>query len=151
MKIWDPKNQLKVIRVNAILSNSEAKILMKLSDSLGLKHAQQAFHSLEMVNHIKEYFELNPNISVCFILEDIDYYVETTKQLLLYKILDMFGYLKVKFVFIATSVKVDIVDSFEKRIKSRFSHRMILFYEQSLDAFKTNLMNVFSELLETAD
>ena len=39
MKIWDPKNQLKVIRVNAILSNSEAKILMKLSDSLGLKHA----------------------------------------------------------------------------------------------------------------
>ena len=82
-----------------------------------------------MVNHIKEYFELNPNISVCFILEDIDYYVETTKQLLLYKILDMFGYLKVKFVFIATSVKVDIVDSFEKRIKSRFSHRMILFYE----------------------
>ena len=104
-----------------------------------------------MVNHIKEYFELNPNISVCFILEDIDYYVETTKQLLLYKILDMFGYLKVKFVFIATSVKVDIVDSFEKRIKSRFSHRMILFYEQSLDAFKTNLMNVFSELLETAD
>ncbi len=104
-----------------------------------------------MVNHIKEYFELNPNISVCFILEDIDYYVETTKQLLLYKILDMFGYLKVKFVFIATSVKVDIVDSFEKRIKSRFSHRMILFYEQSLDAFKTNLMKVFSELLETAD
>ena len=94
---------------------------------------------------------MNPNISVCFILEDIDYYVETTKQLLLYKILDMFGYLKVKFVFIATSVKVDIVDSFEKRIKSRFSHRMILFYEQSLDAFKTNLMNVFSELLETAD
>jgi hypothetical protein len=26
-------------------------------------------------------------------------------------------------------VKVDIVDSFEKRIKSRFSHRMTLFYE----------------------
>jgi hypothetical protein len=30
---------------------------------------------------------------------------------------------------VATSVKVDIVVSFEKRIKSRFSHRMTLFYE----------------------
>lgn len=87
---------------------------------------------------------------MCFILEDIDYYVETTKQLLLYKILDMFGYLKIKFVFIATSVKVDIVDSFEKRIKSRFSHRMILFYEQSLEAFRLNLINVFSELVASA-
>ncbi len=69
-----------------------------------------------------------------FVLEDIDYYVETTKQLLLYKILDMFSYLSqgnhnVRFVFLATSVKVDIVESFEKRIKSRFSHRMVLFYD----------------------
>lgn len=88
-----------------------------------------------MINHIQEYFNKNPNTSVCFILEDIDYYVETTKQVLLYKILDMFGYLKIKFVFIATSVKIDISDSFEKRIKSRFSHRMILFYEQSIKEF----------------
>lgn len=59
----------------------------------------------------------------------------------------MFGYLKVKFVFIATSVKVDIADSFEKRIKSRFSHRMVLFYEQSIEEFKNNLQEVFSDLL----
>jgi hypothetical protein len=26
-------------------------------------------------------------------------------------------------------MKVDIVDSFEKRIKSRFSHRQVLLYE----------------------
>ena len=82
-----------------------------------------------MMEHIKEYFITNSHIAVCFILEDIDYYVENTKQVLLYKILDMFGYLQMKFVFIATSVKLDIADSFEKRIKSRFSHRMILFYE----------------------
>lgn len=58
-----------------------------------------------------------------FILEDIDYYIESTKQMILYKILDMLQYCKIPFVFIATSQKVDIVDSFEKRIKSRFSHR----------------------------
>ncbi len=79
------------------------------------------------------------NQAVLFVLEDIDYYVETTKQLLLYKILDMFTYLSqdwnVRFVFLATSVKVDIVDSFEKRIKSRFSHRLVLFYDQELSKF----------------
>lgn len=47
---------------------------------------------------------------------------------MLYKILDMLQYASIPFVFIATSQKVDIVDSFEKRIKSRFSHRQILFY-----------------------
>lgn len=76
-----------------------------------------------MVDHIKEYFEKNTNVSVLFVLEDIDYYIETTRQVLLYKILDMFQQIQIKFVFVATSQKMDIVDSFEKRIKSRFSHR----------------------------
>jgi len=130
---------LKVIRVNSILSNSETKILIRLSAALRLKttldsaNAKAQFHSIEMIDSIKRYFQENPNQAVLFVLEDIDYYVETTKQLLLYKILDMFGYLSadmgVKFVFLATSVKHDIVDSFEKRIKSRFSHRMVLFYD----------------------
>jgi origin recognition complex subunit 4 len=88
---------------------------------------------------------------VLFVLEDIDYYVETTKQLLLYKILDMFTYLSqdgnVRFVFLATSVKVDVVDSFEKRIKSRFSHRLALFYDQELSKFMEILQSVFNKQL----
>lgn len=127
---------MKVIRVNSILSNSETKILQRLSDFLkvGSSNAGKSnMQSIEMIDSVKKHFIDNPNQAVLFILEDIDYYVETTKQLLLYKILDMFAYLSqdsgVKFVFLATSVKVDIVDSFEKRIKSRFSHRMVLFYE----------------------
>lgn len=94
------ETQLKVIRVNSILSNSETKILMRLSESLKLRSAnaeglqQRAqFQSVEMIETIKEYFRKQPKQAVLFVLEDIDYYVETTKQLLLYKILDMFGYL----------------------------------------------------------
>lgn len=41
---------------------------------------------------------------------------------------------------------MDIVDSFEKRIKSRFSHRQILFYEQSFELFTTNLDLVFGPM-----
>lgn len=54
---------------------------------------------------------------------------------MLYKILDMLQYAKIPFVFLATSQKVDIVDSFEKRIKSRFSHRQVLFYEEKVEDY----------------
>jgi hypothetical protein len=57
------ETQLKVIRVNSILSNSETKILMRLSESLKLKQSgsenlqQRAqFQSVEMIETIKEYF-----------------------------------------------------------------------------------------------
>jgi hypothetical protein len=57
------ETQLKVIRVNSILSNSETKILMRLSESLKLRSAnaeglqQRAqFQSVEMIETIKEYF-----------------------------------------------------------------------------------------------
>ena len=147
--------ELKVIRVNSILSNSETKILQRLSEALKLPHVQgeqkASFHSIEMVDSIKEYFSKKQNQAVLFVLEDIDYYVETTKQLLLYKILDMFTYLSqdgnVRFVFLATSVKVDVVDSFEKRIKSRFSHRLALFYDQELGKFMEILQSVFNKQL----
>jgi len=65
--------------------------------------------------------------------------VETTKQVLLYKILDMLQTIKIKFVFIATSMKHDTVDGFEKRIKSRFSHRQELLYDEPFDLFINQL------------
>lgn len=151
--------ELKVIRVNSILSNSETKILQRLSEALKITRVSQSepkssFHSVEMVDSIREYFERKQNQAVLFVLEDIDYYVETTKQLLLYKILDMFTYLSqdwnVRFVFLATSVKVDIVDSFEKRIKSRFSHRLVLFYDQQLSKFNEQLQSIFNQQLAQA-
>ena len=75
--------------------------------------------------------------------EDIDYYVETTKQVLLYKILDMLQYVQIKFVFLATSMKLDVADSFEKRIKSRFSHRQVLLYSLDIKIFDKVLTKVF--------
>jgi Cdc6-like AAA superfamily ATPase len=90
---------------------------------LGLTGQAGEFYTVEMINRVQEFFSNNPNISVLFLFEDIDYYIETTKQVLLYKILDMLTYVKIKFVFLATSMKLDVADGFEKRIKSRFSHR----------------------------
>ena len=93
---------------------------------------------------------MNGQMCLLFILEDIDFYIEQTKQIVLYKILDMLQYCKIPFVFLATSQKVDIVDSFEKRIKSRFSHRQVLFYEENFERFQDavdGLVNEFQEKL----
>jgi origin recognition complex subunit 4 len=94
---------------------------------------------------VEKYFKEQKDMCILFILEDIDFYIETTKQMMLYKILDMLQYAKIPFVFMATSQKVDIVDSFEKRIKSRFSGRMILFYEERLMDFITRVREMFTE------
>lgn len=90
MKEKDPNNELIVIRVNSILSNNETKILSKLIESLKLKQSTSSFQSIEMMKTIEQYFVDNRNNSVLFILEDVDFYVQNTKQILLYKILDMF-------------------------------------------------------------
>jgi Cdc6-like AAA superfamily ATPase len=57
----------------------------------------------------------------------------------------MLQYANIPFVFIATSQKVDIIDSFEKRIKSRFSHRQIFFYEDDYSAFKNMVSRHFHD------
>lgn len=95
---------------------------------------------------VQEHFKENPNLSILFIFEDIDYYVETTRQIMLYKILDMIQQaVEIKFVFLATSMKLDVADSFEKRIKSRFSHRQELLYTLDLNIFKHQVSEMISE------
>jgi hypothetical protein len=103
---------------------------------LGMDNSDKQILAHEMQARMEEYFMSRPEVSVLFILENVEYYVENSKQSLLYKILDMLQYAKIKFAFIATSQKIDIIDSFEKRIKSRFSHRQILFYSEELSTFR---------------
>jgi origin recognition complex subunit 4 len=104
-----------------------------------------------MINSVAEYFKEHPDSCVLFLFEDIDYYIETTKQVLLYKILDMLQYCAIKFAFVATSMKVDIADSFEKRVKSRFSHRQVLLYELQLEVFDKILKNQFKDRIDLID
>jgi hypothetical protein len=47
-------------------------------------------------------------------------------------------------------MKLDIADSFEKRIKSRFSHRQVLLYSLNIDTFNKVLDKVFDENVRRA-
>ena len=101
-----------------------------------------------MISEIQKYFAENSKVSLLFVFEDIDYYINETKQVLLYKILDMLQYCQIKFLFIATSMKVDVVDSFEKRVKSRFSHRQVILYDYDYKKFQLAVENSMMDILE---
>ena len=136
--------ELRIVRVNSILNNTEQKMLTKFFESLNFKSGQKSYH-IEMINEVQEYFKEQKNLCIVFVLEDIDFYIEWSKQHMLYKILDMLGYAQIPFVFIATSQKVDIIDSFEKRIKSRFSQRQIYFYDDDFKAFQDIIKRHFEQ------
>lgn len=90
------------MRVNSILNNSEGKILSKFCEALDMKQVTKNY-TVEMIDEVQKYFQEQDDLCLVFILEDIDFYIESTKQMMLYKILDMLQYCKIPFVFLATS------------------------------------------------
>lgn len=67
------------MRVNSILNNSESKILQKFCEALNMKHLKDKNQTVEMINQVQEFFEAQSDLCLLFILEDIDYYIESTK------------------------------------------------------------------------
>ena len=145
------KWNIKVIRINSILTLKETAILNHFAECLGMDNADKQVLAHEMKERMQEYFKCHPEVSILFIFENVEYYIENTKQSLLYKILDMFQYTKIKFAFISTSQKIDILDSFEKRIKSRFSHRQVLFYDEELTTFYKWIRKTINNLTDDYD
>jgi hypothetical protein len=63
--------------------------------------------------------------SIVFILEEIDLFASHPRQTLLYNLFDIAQARKAPIAVIGVSSRVDVVDSLEKRVKSRFSHRQV--------------------------
>lgn len=86
----------------------------------------------------------NSNKPIVFILDHLDLFCQFPKQLLLYNLFDLSQNQSVPILVIGLTCRMDTLLLFEKRIKSRFSHRMIDFYpisnfEQFLDLLDTNI------------
>ena len=64
--------------------------------------------------------------AVVFVIDEIDAFTRKGKQTLLYNLLDTLSHSKVQACVIGVSSVVDVMDSMEKRVRSRFSHRRIV-------------------------
>lgn len=63
--------------------------------------------------------------SLIFIMEEFDQFTSHPRQTLLYNLLDVAQSQKTPVAVIGMTTRIDIAESMEKRVKSRFSHRYI--------------------------
>jgi origin recognition complex subunit 4 len=99
---------------------------------------------LHLLSHPEELAEvLDPDApatttkSVIFILDEFDLFATHARQTLLYNMFDIAQAKKAPIAVIGCSTRVDVAESLEKRVKSRFSHRWIhLSQPKSIQAFE---------------
>jgi origin recognition complex subunit 4 len=99
---------------------------------------------LHLLSHPEELAEvLDPDApatttkSIIFILDEFDLFATHPRQTLLYNLFDIAQAKKAPIAVIGCSTRVDVAESLEKRVKSRFSHRWIhLSQPKSIQAFE---------------
>jgi origin recognition complex subunit 4 len=94
---------------------------------------------LALLSHPSEISESQPGQtakSVIFILDEFDLFTTHPRQTLLYNLFDIAQARKAPIVVLGLTTRVDVMESLEKRVKSRFSHRYVhLSLPRSLPAF----------------
>ncbi|CCE63873.1 hypothetical protein TPHA_0G00360 [Tetrapisispora phaffii CBS 4417] len=64
-------------------------------------------------------------ITVLFIFDEIDTFAGPVRQTLLYNLFDMVEHSRIPVCIIGTTTKLNVIETLEKRVKSRFSQRLI--------------------------
>lgn len=94
---------------------------------------------MALLSHPSEISESEPEQtakSVIFILDEFDLFTTHPRQTLLYNLFDIAQARKAPIVVLGLTTRVDVVESLEKRVKSRFSHRYVhLSLPRSIPAF----------------
>jgi len=75
--------------------------------------------------------------AVVFVMDEFDLFATHPRQTLLYNLFDIAQSRKAPIAVLGLTTRIDVVESLEKRVKSRFSHRYVhLSLAKNLDAFK---------------
>ncbi|KFZ09109.1 hypothetical protein V502_08940 [Pseudogymnoascus sp. VKM F-4520 (FW-2644)] len=94
---------------------------------------------LALLSHPTELSEDRANHmakSVVFILDEFELFASHPRQTLLYNLFDIAQARKAPIAVLGVTTKIDVVETLEKRVKSRFSHRYVhLPLPRSLPAF----------------
>jgi len=74
--------------------------------------------------------------SVIFVIDEFDLFATHARQTLLYNLFDIAQARKAPIAVLGLTTRIDVVESLEKRVKSRFSHRYVyLSLPKSLPAY----------------
>ena len=74
--------------------------------------------------------------SIVFVIDEFDLFATHARQTLLYNLFDIAQARKAPIAVLGLTTRIDVVESLEKRVKSRFSHRYVyLSLPKSLPAY----------------
>lgn len=128
-----------VIRLNGLIHTDDKTAIREIWRQLGRELSVDEYVTartnsasdtlaslLALLSHPEELSEENVDRtanSVVFVLDEFDRFTSHPRQTLLYNLFDIAQARKAPIVVLGLTTKIDVVESLEKRVKSRFSHR----------------------------
>ncbi|MCJ1234350.1 hypothetical protein MMC14_002311 [Varicellaria rhodocarpa] len=154
MKI-DHQNDFHVVRLNGFIHTDDKLALKEIwrqldhemdvdhdTESAPTNYADTLASLLALLSHPAELSTVESSEdhtakSVVFIIDEFDLFANHSRQTLLYNLFDISQSRKAPIAVLGLTTKIDIVESLEKRVKSRFSHRYVhLSLPKSFSAFR---------------
>ncbi|ESZ92933.1 hypothetical protein SBOR_6706 [Sclerotinia borealis F-4128] len=146
------RQKFHVVRLNGFVHTDDRLALREIWRQLGREmeveddsngkvsnYADTLASILALLSHPSEISEIEADHaakSVVFILDEFDLFTTHSRQTLLYNLFDIAQSKKAPIAVLGLTTRVDVVESLEKRVKSRFSHRYVhLSLPRSLPAF----------------
>jgi origin recognition complex subunit 4 len=151
----DHKDEFHVVRLSGFLHTDDRLALREIWRQLGREtntedeaarissYADTMSTLLALLSHPEELYGSNGSSdaiatakSVVIILDEFDLFAAHPRQTLLYNLFDIAQARKAPLAVIGVTTKVDVTETLEKRVKSRFSHRYVFLpLPKTLDIF----------------
>jgi origin recognition complex subunit 4 len=137
----DYEDDFHVIRLNGFIHTDDRLALKEIWKQLGremetgdeiagnsISYADTLSSLLALLSHPEELSGEETDAaakSVIFVMDEFDLFASHPRQTLLYNLFDISQARKAPIAVLGLSTKVDVSESLEKRVKSRFSHRYV--------------------------
>ncbi|KAJ9138855.1 p-loop containing nucleoside triphosphate hydrolase protein [Pleurostoma richardsiae] len=141
-----------IVRLNGFIHTDDKLALREIWRQLGREmeveddlinktnnYADTLASLLALLSHPSEIAQTQEGVtskSVIFVIDEFDLFATHARQTLLYNLFDIAQARKAPIAVLGLTSRIDVVESLEKRVKSRFSHRYVyLSLPKSLPAF----------------
>ncbi|KAI9597543.1 origin recognition complex subunit 4 C-terminus-domain-containing protein [Syncephalis fuscata] len=118
-----------VVKLNGMIFTDDKGALRDIARQLDVTPDGRGFSSFaECLQHLLKLFaagQTDQTRPIIFILDEFDAFAQRPKQTLLYNLFDLAQSGRAPVAVIGLTCRMDVVDTLEKRVKSRFSHRII--------------------------
>ncbi|KAG7048558.1 inner centromere protein [Colletotrichum scovillei] len=145
------KKEFHVVRLNGFIHTDDKLALKEIWRQLGKEmeaedeanarsnYADTMASLLALLSHPSEMARAEEGVTsqaVVFIIDEFDMFAAHPRQTLLYNLFDIAQARKAPIAVLGCTTRMDVVESLEKRVKSRFSHRYVyLSLPKSLPAY----------------